>query len=52
VNPAPVFFTDRNLGNRFPQILRDGGLLVERHQDHFAHDCPDETWLHSIGERG
>lgn len=47
-----VFFTDRDLGIRFPQILRDAGLTVERHQDHFPHDCPDETWLQTIGERG
>ena len=39
----PVFFTDRDLGKRFPAILRDAGLTVERHADHFAHDCPDET---------
>lgn len=49
---TPVFFTDRNLGKRFPEILRDAGLMVERHADHFAHDCPDETWLEEIGRRG
>jgi len=48
----PVFFTDRDLGKRFPEILRDAGLSVERHADHFAHDCPDEDWLQSIGRRG
>lgn len=47
-----VFFTDRDLGARFPEILREAGLRVERHQDHFPHDCPDETWLQTIGERG
>ena len=49
---APVFFTDRNLGKRFPQTLRDAGLTVERHEDHFVHDCPDETWLESVGQQG
>lgn len=48
----PVFFTDRDLGKRFPAILRDAGLTVERHADHFAHDCPDETWLEAVGTRG
>ena len=49
---TPVFFTDRDLGKRFPDILRAAGLTVERHADHFAHDCPDETWLESIGRHG
>ncbi len=47
-----VFFTDRDLGLRFPEILAAAGLTVERHKDHFAHDCADEVWLQSIGQRG
>ncbi|MGH9423743.1 MAG: hypothetical protein ACRD3J_27460 [Thermoanaerobaculia bacterium] len=47
-----VFFTDRDLGTRFPEILRAAGLLVERHADHFAPDTPDEEWLEAIGRRG
>lgn len=46
-----VFFTDRDLGNRFPDVLQAAGLAVERHRDHFRHDCPDEEWLQAIGER-
>ena len=49
---ATVFFTDRDLGKQFPAILRDAGLQVERHADHFAQDCPDPDWLRVIGERG
>lgn len=49
---TPVFFTDRDLGKRFPEILRAAGLAVERHSDHFPHDCPDEVWLEEIGKRG
>ena len=49
---APVFFTDRNLAKRFPQILRDAGITVERHEDHFVHDCADEIWLEGVGRRG
>ena len=40
-----VFFTDRDLGAAFPEILRAAGLTVERHRDYFAPDCPDEDWL-------
>ncbi len=47
-----VFFTDRDLGSRFPAILAAAGLTVERHLDHFAPACSDEVWLRSIGERG
>lgn len=47
-----VFFTDRDLGKRFPEILSAAGLHVERHADHFEPNCPDETWLQEIGQRG
>ena len=47
-----VYFTDRDLGNRFPEILSSHGLTVERHGDHFAPDAPDETWLEVVGSRG
>jgi hypothetical protein len=47
-----VFFTDRDLGNIFPDILSEGGLTVERHRDHFSPDCQDEEWLRTVGERG
>jgi len=52
VNSGPVFFTDRDLGKKFPEILRAGGLTVERHADHFQHDTPDEAWLQEIGRKG
>lgn len=48
---ARTFFTDRNLGKKFPEILAAAGLAVERHADHFRHDCPDEEWLAEIGGR-
>ena len=47
-----TFFTDRDLGKKFPAILSAAGLKVERHQDHFADDAPDEEWLATIGEKG
>jgi hypothetical protein len=46
------YFTDRDLGKRFPEILRSSGLNVERHADHFAPDTPDTAWLEVVGERG
>ncbi len=49
---SEVFFTDRDLGLTFPAILRAGGLTVERHADHFRHDCRDEEWLEAAGSRG
>jgi hypothetical protein len=47
-----VYFTDRDLGKRFPEILTASGLYVERHADHFAHDTLDEVWLEAVGRRG
>lgn len=49
---SPVFFTDRDLGTRFPDILTDAGLKVRRHRDHFPPDCPDEVWLEAVGREG
>ena len=47
-----TYFTDRDLGKRFGEILKAAGLTVERHADHFAPDTPDEIWLAEIGKRG
>ncbi|MGH8664350.1 MAG: hypothetical protein ACREUX_08780 [Burkholderiales bacterium] len=47
-----VFFTDRDLGPRFPQILSAAGLDVRRHQDLFAPDCADEVWLRAVTRNG
>jgi hypothetical protein len=46
---ALVFFTDRDLGKRFPEVLAASGLEVRRHGDHFPSDCPDEVWLEAVG---
>jgi hypothetical protein len=50
--PEITFFTDRDLGLQFPAILREAGLRVERHADHFAPNCPDEEWLEAVAQRG
>jgi PIN domain-containing protein len=47
-----VFFTDRDLGNRFPEILKANSFAVERHSDHFPPECPDEEWLAEVARRG
>jgi hypothetical protein len=47
-----VFFTDRDLGTRFANILTDAGLSVRRHSDLFPPDCPDDIWLEAIGREG
>jgi hypothetical protein len=47
-----VFFTDRDLGKRFPETLVAAGLAVERHDDLFPPDCPDEQWLTYVGASG
>jgi hypothetical protein len=46
---ARVFFTDRDLGKQFPARLREAGLHVERHADHFQPVTPDEAWLPAVG---
>ena len=40
-----IFFADRDLGSLFPQILSDAGIHVERHDDHFPNNTPDDIWL-------
>jgi hypothetical protein len=47
-----VYFTDRDLGKRFPEILAAAGLSVERHHDLFPPDGPDEQWLEHCGRNG
>jgi len=52
--PDPVFFVDRDLGRKiFPTILRDAGLHVEIHDDHFEDDTTsDPVWLGYVGKKG
>lgn len=47
-----VFFTDRDLGNTFPDMLQAAGISVERHSAHFADDISDQDWLARIRGRG
>jgi hypothetical protein len=47
-----VFFTDRDLGIQFPEILAAAGLTVRRHRDLFPPDCPDDAWLAAVAKEG
>jgi len=47
-----VFFTDRDLGRQLPSTLRAAGIRVERHDDHFGVETPDDEWIGEIGRRG
>lgn len=47
--PEPiVFFTDRDLGKQFPNVLEQAGLVVERLDDLFPPDTPDDVWLEYV----
>ncbi len=43
-----TYFIDRDLGARFPALLRAAGLKVERLDEHFPPDAPDDVWLGEI----
>jgi hypothetical protein len=48
-----VLFIDRCLGKKsVASPLREAGLHVEVHDDHFPQDAKDEEWLPVVGERG
>jgi len=47
-----TFFTDRDLGHRFAQLLLDAGVRVERHDDHFQPTTPDDEWIAAVASRG
>jgi hypothetical protein len=48
-----TFFVDRSLGaHDVPEALRAAGARVEIHDDHFAPDTPDISWLVEVGARG
>lgn len=49
----PVLFLDQMLGRRkVPDLLRQAGIKVEVHDDHFRQGTPDEVWLAEVGKRG
>jgi hypothetical protein len=49
----PTLFVDRSLGRHVvADALRQASATVEIHDDHFAPDERDETWLAAVGARG
>jgi hypothetical protein len=52
--PEPlVFFVDRSLGRKvIPNALREANERVKTHDELFAQDTPDETWLKEAGRQG
>ena len=51
--PEPTFFVDRNLGRHiFPGRLREAGVQLETHDDHFPPDEQDPVWIAEAGKRG
>jgi predicted nuclease of predicted toxin-antitoxin system len=48
-----TFFIDRCLGNkRIVEVLKQAGIHVEIHDDHFPKNAQDVDWLPQVGERG
>ncbi len=48
-----TFFIDRCLGSKhIPKALRDAGITVEIHSDHFDPDALDVNWLPEVGRKG
>lgn len=47
------FFTDRDLGKRFPHALRDVGLDAESHFDRYGEEgVPDDRWISEVTADG
>lgn len=47
-----LYFTDRDIGKKFPAILVAAGLTVETHSDLFPPQGSDEQWLEYCGKNG
>jgi PIN like domain len=45
-----TFFVDRSSGKRLAEGLKEIGLNVERHDDHFEQNTLDVIWLEKCGE--
>ena len=51
--PEVVLFVDRSLGrHRVVDALRDAGMRVEAHDDHFPQDTFDQEWIPEVTRRG
>ena len=52
MSDRPTFYVDRCLGKTVANSLRAAGALIEIHDDHFAQDSLDDTWIPRIAARG
>ena len=43
--PEVIFFTDRDLDRLIPLTMREAGVAVEMHDDHFAELAQDVEWI-------
>lgn len=51
--PQTIFFVDRCLGGKkVPEALRNAGITVEFHDDHFPKEATDTEWIPKVGEKG
>ena len=48
-----TFYIDRCLGSKtIVETLREKGITVEIHDDHFSQNAPDTEWIPEVGRRG
>ena len=49
-----TFFFDRSVGTTIPRTLQrlEMPARVERHNEHFDRDAPDDMWLPEVGAKG
>jgi PIN like domain len=45
-----TFFVDRSSGKQFAEGLKELGLNIEKHDDHFPQNTLDIEWLEKCGE--
>lgn len=46
------YFTDRDLGRKFPESLKAAGFAVVTHDEEFGPLTPDDEWLAKVGANG
>lgn len=52
VTDRPTFYVDRCLGKAVANALRAAGADVRVHDEHFAQDALDETWIPHVAAQG
>jgi len=52
VADRPILFVDRSLGKGVGRLLREAGVTVELHDDHFPQTELDKNWIPNVTSRG